>query len=185
MPFIPLSIEGAWVYEPQILSDSRGDFREAFKLSTLASEIGRSFEVKQSNLSRSHAGVLRGIHWADTPPGQAKYVSCMAGRIVDFVVDLRKESETFGSWDSVELTAENGKCVFISEGLGHAFLSLENDSLVSYLCSEEYNPSRENTINPLGVGLSIPFDRYFEGELVLSERDSAAPSFKACFLGLS
>jgi len=182
MPFIPLSIEGAWVHEPHILSDVRGDFRETFKLSEIESTLGRSFKTKQANLSRSHAGVLRGVHWATTPPGQAKYVTCVSGRVVDFVIDLRKGSPTFGSWDAVELCPELGKSVLIGEGLGHAFLSLEDDSLVSYLCSEEYNPANEHTINPLGAGLAIPFDQYFSGPLILSERDKCAPNFEAQFL---
>lgn len=177
MPFIPLSIEGAWVHEPQIIADLRGDFRESFKLSAIESALGRTFNVKQSNLSRSHAGVLRGIHWADTPPGQAKYVSCLAGRVIDFVVDIRKGSSTFGQWEAVELTPENGKSVLISEGLGHAFLALQNDSLVSYLCSEEYNPANEHTMNPLGEGLGIPFQDFYSGTLILSDRDRDSPDF--------
>jgi len=176
MPFITLSIEGAWVHEPQIIADLRGDFRESFKLSEIESALGRTFNVKQSNLSRSHAGVLRGIHWADTPPGQAKYVSCVAGRVIDFVVDTRKGSSTFGQWEGIELTPENGKSVLISEDLGHAFLALQDDSLVSYLCSEEYNPGNERTMNPLGEGLEIPFHDYFAGKLIMSQRDAEAIS---------
>jgi dTDP-4-dehydrorhamnose 3,5-epimerase len=182
MPFIPLSIEGAWVHEPQIIEDLRGDFRESFKRSEIESALGRTFNVKQSNLSRSHAGVLRGIHWADTPPGQAKYVSCVAGRIIDFVVDIRKGSSTFGQWEGIELTPENGKSVLISEGLGHAFLALQNDSLVSYLCSEEYEPLRERCLNPIGEGLSIPFRNFFLGELIISDKDATSPSFNEWFI---
>jgi dTDP-4-dehydrorhamnose 3,5-epimerase len=181
MPFTPLSIDGAWVHEPEILADRRGDFREKFKLSDIESALGRTFTVKQSNLSRSHAGVLRGIHWADTPPGQAKYVSCEAGRVIDFVVDIRTNSNTFGQWEAIELTPENGKSVLISEGLGHGFLSLDDNSLVSYLCSEEYNAASEHSINPLGEGLKIPFSDYFSGTLILSERDQSAASFKDQF----
>ena len=182
MPFQPMGIQGAYVFTPVRHQDSRGHFQESFKLSSLKTELGLDFEVKQVNQSSSAKGSIRGIHFADNPPGQAKYVSCLKGSIWDVVVDLRTESPTFGKWEGVELSAENGKAVLISEGLGHAFLSLEEDSVVSYLCSEEYNPLAEHQINPLDTDLSIDFSgfgaRSVITEFLISEQDKNAQGFE-------
>jgi dTDP-4-dehydrorhamnose 3,5-epimerase len=176
-----MSIHGAYVFEPVRFTDPRGHFQENFKLSTLADELGVSFNVKQVNQSVSAKGVIRGIHFADNPPGQAKYVSCPKGKVWDVVVDLRPKSPTFGTWEGVKLTETNGKSVFISEGLGHAFLSLEEDSVVSYLCSEEYNPTTERQIYPLDQDLNIEFTAAGEPfgleNFLLSDQDKFAPTF--------
>jgi dTDP-4-dehydrorhamnose 3,5-epimerase len=174
----PLKIQGSWVFEPRKFDDDRGSFHEVFKLSQISEVLGRAFEVKQVNHSISKAGVIRGIHWADVPPGQAKYVSCFRGSIWDVVVDIRVGSPTFGQWDAVDLSAENGKCVLIEEGLGHVFLALEDDSVVSYLCSEPFNPSAEHGINPLDQDVAIPFSsKLNSSSFEISPKDSEAPSF--------
>ena len=178
MSFTPLKIEGSWVFEPKKFDDERGSFHEVFKLSQISEALDRTFEVKQVNHSISKAGVIRGIHWADVPPGQAKYVSCFRGRIWDVVVDIRVGSPTFGQWDAAEISAENGKSVLIEEGLGHVFFSLEDNSVVSYLCSEPFNPGAEHGINPLDDDLSIPFaSKWDKTTFVISPKDSEAPSF--------
>ena len=175
MSFTPLKIQGSWVFEPRKFDDDRGSFHEVFKLSQISEVLGRAFEVKQVNHSVSKAGVIRGIHWADVPPGQAKYVSCFRGSIWDVVVDIRVGSPTFGQWDAAELSAENGKCVLIEEGLGHVFLALEDDSVVSYLCSEPFNPSAEHGINPLDQDVAIPFSsKLISASFEISPKDSAA-----------
>jgi dTDP-4-dehydrorhamnose 3,5-epimerase len=157
--------------------DERGSFHEVFKLGLISEVLGNAFEVKQVNHSVSKAGVIRGIHWADTPPGQAKYVSCFRGSIWDVVVDLRSGSPTFGLWDAAEISAENGKCVLIEEGLGHVFLALENNSVVSYLCSEQFNPSAEHGINPLDDDIAIPFfSKWSSSSFEISPKDNQAPS---------
>lgn len=175
MSFTPLKIQGSWVFEPRKFDDDRGSFHEVFKLSQISEVLGRAFEVKQVNHSISKAGVIRGIHWADVPPGQAKYVSCFRGSIWDVVVDIRVGSPTFGQWDAAELSAENGKCVLIEEGLGHVFLALEDDSVVSYLCSEPFNPSAEHGINPLDQDVAIPFSsKSINASFEISPKDSEA-----------
>lgn len=177
MSFTPLKIKGSWVFEPTKFDDDRGSFHEVFKLSQVSEVLGRAFEVKQVNHSISKAGVIRGIHWADVPPGQAKYVSCFRGSIWDVVVDIRVGSPTFGQWDAAELSAENGKCVLIEEGLGHVFLALEDDSVVSYLCSEPFNPSAEHGINPLDQDVAIPFSSKLTNiSFEISPKDSEAPT---------
>ena len=173
-----MKIEGSWVFEPKKFDDERGSFHEVFKLSQISEALGRSFEVKQANHSISKAGVIRGIHWADVPPGQAKYVSCFRGKIWDVVIDIRVGSPTFGQWDAAEISAENRKSVLIEEGLGHVFLSLEDNSVVSYLCSEPFNPGAEHGINPLDEDLAIPFaSKWDKTTFVISPKDLEAPSF--------
>jgi dTDP-4-dehydrorhamnose 3,5-epimerase len=182
MPFQPMGIHGAFVFTPVRHGDSRGHFQESFKLSSLDKELGLGFEVKQVNQSTSAKGVIRGIHFADTPPGQAKYVSCLKGAIWDVVVDLRTESPTFGKWEGVEVSADNGKAVLIAEGLGHGFLSLQEGSVVTYLCSEEYSPEIERQINPLDKELAIDFSgvgsKFGVEEFLLSDQDKKAEGFK-------
>jgi dTDP-4-dehydrorhamnose 3,5-epimerase len=178
MSFTPLKIRGSWLFTPKKFDDDRGSFHESFKLSTIAEVLNRGFEVKQANQSVSKAGVIRGIHWADVPPGQAKYISCPKGAIWDVVVDLRVGSETFGQWDAVELSAENNNSILLEEGLGHAFLSLADGTVVSYLCSEPFNPSAEHAINPLDETISISFDSHWDSKAFLvSPKDSEALSF--------
>jgi dTDP-4-dehydrorhamnose 3,5-epimerase len=148
----------------------------------MESATGYRFPVSQANLSRSAKGVVRGIHFADVPPGQAKLVTCLSGSIRDVVVDIRVGSPTFGTWEGVELTPDNGINVFIEAGLGHAFLSLEKGSMVSYLCSEEYDPANEKQIDPLDKDLAIGFSevsaRHGIEQLILSKKDQSAPGFE-------
>jgi dTDP-4-dehydrorhamnose 3,5-epimerase len=179
MSFTPLKIEGSWVFTPKKFPDERGSFHEVFKLPLLSETLGFGFDVKQVNQSVSKAGVIRGIHWADVPPGQAKYVFCPKGAIWDIVVDIRVGSPTFGSWDAAELTAENGRSVLIREGLGHVFLSLEDDTVVNYLCSEPFSPTTEHGINPLDTDLAIPFGSMISGaNFEVSPKDEEAPSLQ-------
>jgi len=179
MTFTPMKIQGAWIHSPNIFSDNRGSFHEILKLSDLHAELGRGFEVHQVNQSRSHKGVVRGIHWTLGAPGQAKYVSCTKGAIWDVVVDVRADSATFGQWDAEFISSENGKSVLISEGLGHAFLSLEDNSTATYLCSSEFNPVADRILNPMTLELGIPFLEIAQSHgiesLILSEKDRSAP----------
>jgi dTDP-4-dehydrorhamnose 3,5-epimerase len=179
MSFTPLKIEGSWVFTPKRFPDERGSFHEVFKLPLLSETLGFGFDVKQVNQSVSKAGVIRGIHWADVPPGQAKYVFCSKGAIWDIVVDIRVGSPTFGSWDAAELTAENGKSALIREGLGHVFLSLEDDTVVNYLCSEPFSSTAEHGINPLDTDLAIPYGSMISGaNFEVSPKDEEAPSLQ-------
>jgi dTDP-4-dehydrorhamnose 3,5-epimerase len=128
----------------------------------------------------SAAGVIRGTHFSQVPPGQAKYVTCLAGTVLDVVVDLRVGSPAFGSWESVLLDDVARRAVYIGEGLGHAFMSLSDGGTIAYLCSTPHVPDREHAIHPFDpqIGIAWPTaDR--DGrpvEPILSERDGAAPS---------
>jgi dTDP-4-dehydrorhamnose 3,5-epimerase len=175
MSVIPLSIDGALLIKTQPHADSRGQFSEVFRKSTFQAEVDIEFDVKQFNRSVSHAGVVRGIHWTSGTAGQKKYVTCTHGAIVDLVVDLRVGSDTFGKWHAEVLTPESGNAIFIDSGLGHAFLSLKDHTIVEYLCSEEYFVKHEMTVNPLDPTIGIPYKDYFSGSLLMSDKDSSAP----------
>lgn len=181
-PIQPLPIVGAWVVTPTIFGDDRGAFLESFRGDVLATHAGRSFDVVQTNVSVSAAGVLRGLHYADIPPSQAKYVTCVQGAVLDVVVDIRVGSPTFGRHAAVVLDDVDRKAVFVAEGLGHAFMSLEDGSVVTYLCSATYAPQREHGIDPLDPALGIDWpdtDRTGRPLAVrLSEKDAQAPSLR-------
>ena len=174
MDIRPLRIDGAFEVTPRQFPDDRGVFLESFRGDRLAEVVGHQIEVLQTNVSVSSRGTVRGIHFADVPVGQAKYVTAVTGSLVDYVVDLRVGSPTFGQWDSVLLDAVDRRAVYLAEGLGHAFCALEDGTTAHYLCSSVYNPGAEHGVNPLdpGVGLVLP-----DGlEPLLSPKDAAAPS---------
>ena len=180
MHYRPLSIAGAWEITPQTFADDRGTFLEWFKDNEFVDVVGHALDLRQANLSVSRAGVVRGIHFADVPPGQAKYVTCPSGAVLDVVVDVRAGSPTFGAWEAVLLDDLERRAVYVSEGLGHAFVALADASTVMYLCSTGYNPTGEHGIDPLDPALGIPWeelDPRLEGrELVLSDKDRGAPT---------
>lgn len=170
----PTTIKGSWVFTPLQHTDDRGVFLESFKESVFSDVVGHSFDLKQMNISVSQRGTVRGIHFADVPPGQAKYVQCFAGSILDVVVDIRVGSATFGEWAAVELDSTTRMGLYVAEGLGHAFCALTESATVGYLCSESYAPTREHGINPLDSDLGISWPNL--SDLVLSDKDAAAPS---------
>lgn len=177
MPIRELTIPGAWEITPRLHGDDRGTFFEWFTEGEFGEFAGHRFDLRQANCSVSSAGVLRGLHFAELPPSQAKYVTCLRGSVFDVVVDIRVGSPTFGRWDSVLLDDRDRRSVYISEGLAHGFLALQDDSTVMYLCSAGYSPGREHTIAATdpAIGIAWP-DTVFGPQLVLSERDRAAPT---------
>lgn len=177
-----LAVPGAWVLTPRLFHDDRGSFAETFKATEFEKATGRGFDLLQANTSVSAAGVLRGIHYTDAPPGQAKYVTCMRGAFLDVVVDLRADSPTYGDWDSVLLDDVDRRSVFVSEGLGHAILSLEDGSTVTYLCSLEYSPEFDHDVDAFDPELAIEWpatDRAGNPLTYLrSPKDAAAPRLR-------
>ncbi|MEU1720283.1 dTDP-4-dehydrorhamnose 3,5-epimerase [Actinomadura sp. ATCC 39365] len=171
-----LSIDGALLYTPRILSDPRGVFLESFRAADLREATGRSIELAQVNCSVSSRGVLRGIHFADVPPGQAKYVMCVSGEAMDVVVDVRVGSPTYGRWEAVRLDDVSRQGIFLTEGLGHGFMALSESATVVYLCSSPYDPAHEHGIHPLDPDLAIEWP--IDVEPVLSAKDAAAPTLK-------
>ena len=169
-----LDIAGAWEITPQLHADARGLFFEWLTDRRFTSFAGHRLDVRQVNCSVSAAGVLRGLHFAQLPPSQAKYVTCLSGSVFDVVVDIRVGSPTFGHWDSVLLDDRDHRSVYLSESLAHGFVALQDNSTVMYLCSAEYNPQREHTIAATDPALAIDWPT--EHKLVLSDRDAAAPT---------
>lgn len=172
----PLSIRGAWLFTPQIFRDDRGSFLEWFRGGELSGVLGYQPKIAQANCSVSRRHVIRGIHFADVPPGQAKYVTCVSGAITDIVVDIRVGSPGYGRWEAVRLDDIDRRAVFLAEGLGHAFVALTNDAAVMYLCSTSYAPGREHGIHPLDPALGIAWPG--DDEVVLSEKDASAPTLE-------
>ncbi|MEO8262689.1 MAG: dTDP-4-dehydrorhamnose 3,5-epimerase [Pseudolysinimonas sp.] len=171
----PLDVAGAFEISPVHWDDSRGTFLEWYRFDLLEQAAGRVLDLRQANLSVSKRGVLRGIHFADTPPGQAKYVTVPRGSIIDYVVDLRVGSPTFGTWESVRLDDVERHAVFLEEGLGHAFVALEENTVVNYLVSGVYDPQIEHGVSPFDADLALTFPEEM-GELIVSDKDRDAPS---------
>ena len=179
-----LSVPDAYEITPKQFGDDRGVFFEWYRFDRLSEVIGHSFDLRQANSSVSRRGVVRGIHFADVPRGQAKYVTVAHGAVLDFAIDIRVGSPTFGNWDSVLLDTVDHRAVYLAEGLGHCFVAITDEAVVSYLVSDVYSPASEHAINPLdpGIGLVFPPEA---GEPVLSPKDTEAPSLsEAAVAGL-
>ena len=151
-----LDISGAWEITPKLHGDSRGMFFEWLTERGFTEFAGHGLDVQQANCSVSAAGVLRGLHFAQLPPSQAKYVTCLSRRGVrrrrrhpGRLADVRAAGTLSCS------TTPSHKTVYLSEGLAHGFLALQDNSTVMYLCSAEYNPQREHTIGATDPALAI------------------------------
>ncbi|MGW7091066.1 dTDP-4-dehydrorhamnose 3,5-epimerase family protein [Streptomyces sp. NPDC054874] len=169
-----MTIEGAVEFTPAVFPDDRGDFLSSYQESDFRTAMGNPlFPVGQASFSRSRSGVMRGVHYTATPPGCEKYVTCPRGSALDVVVDLRVGSPTFGTWDSVVLDQETHRAVYLPQGVGHLFLALEDDTVMSYLLSREYVPENERAISPFDPRLALPVPG--PSEVVISQRDREAP----------
>ena len=169
-----LSIPDAYEITPVQHADDRGLFFEFYRFDRLEEAVGHSLDLKQGNTSVSRRGSVRGIHFADIPPSQAKFVMAPRGAVLDFVIDIRVGSPTFGAWDSVLLDDTDRRAIYVAEGLGHCFVALTDDATVSYLVTDVYNPGREHGINPLDGDIALEFPVPAE-ELLLSPKDTDAP----------
>ncbi len=170
-----LSIPDAYEITPILRGDDRGVFLEWYRHDLLEQAVGHSMVLRQGNTSVSKRGVVRGIHFAELPPGQAKYVTCARGAVLDFAIDVRVGSPTFGQWDTVLLDDVDRKAIYLGEGLGHAFVALTDDATVSYLVTDTYDPTREHAVNPLDEQIALLFPPE-AGEPLLSPKDLEAPS---------
>jgi dTDP-4-dehydrorhamnose 3,5-epimerase len=170
-----LKIPDSYEITPKQFGDDRGVFLEWYRFDKLADVVGHPIDLRQANTSVSKRGVVRGIHFADVPLGQAKYVTATHGAVLDFVVDIRVGSPTYGEWDTVLLDDAERRAIYLAEGLGHAFVALTDDATVSYLVTDTFHAEREHGINPLDaeIGLVFPAEA---GEPLLSPKDTEAPS---------
>lgn len=169
-----LSVPDAYEITPKQFADDRGVFLEWYRFDRLEEAVGHPLDLKQANTSVSRRGSVRGIHFADIPPSQAKYVTATRGAVLDYVIDIRVGSPTFGTWDSVLLDDTDRRAIYVAEGLGHCFVALTDDATVSYLVTDTYNPTREHGINPLDPEIDLRFPDE-AGELILSPKDTDAP----------
>ena len=169
------------VLEPTIFSDDRGHFFESFNQSTFNNLTGLDLDFVQDNISQSHKGVLRGIHYQIAPKAQGKLVQVLHGAVFDVAVDLRRSSETFAQWVGYELSAENRKKLWIPAGFGHGFYSLSNETKVHYKTTAYYSPEHERSITWSDETLSIDWNNGII-EPQLSEKDlDAQPLNRADF----
>ena len=170
MRALPTSLDGVLLLEPAVHGDDRGFFVETFRANVWG-ELGIDVEFVQDNHSRSRRGTLRGMHF-QTDPGQAKLVRCARGQILDVVVDLRRDSDTFGGWDGHELDDASLRQLWVPVGFAHGFCVLSDEADVVYKCSSYYNPATEAGIayDDPEVGIVWP-----DMELTVSERDRTAP----------
>jgi dTDP-4-dehydrorhamnose 3,5-epimerase len=177
-----LAIMEALEFSPQIYPDHRGSFREWFNLEKIDRDLPFLFPVAQGNISHSKLGVIRGLHFSNSPKGQRKLVTCTFGRVLDVLVDLRLGSPTYLVKEYVSLDPMQGKSVYIPAGVGHGFVSQAEESIVCYMLSSEYDPETEQTIYPFDVELDIDWNTK---NPILSDRDTSAHSLaQARALGL-
>lgn len=169
-----LGIAGAWALEPKVFPDERGSFHEWYRGEEFREATGYDLSLAQANCSVSRRGVLRGVHFSEVPPGQAKYITCVRGAMLDVVVDLRVGSPTFGQWEAVRLDDDSRHALFLAEGLGHAFMALTDEATVVYLSSTGYAPEREHDVHPLDPDLGIAWPEGIPP--LLSPKDAQAPS---------
>lgn len=176
MKVIDTSIEGAYIIEPRIFSDSRGYFFESYSQKEFDEKIG-PIRFVQDNESYSSYGVLRGLHFQKPPFVQSKLVRVISGRVLDVAVDIRKGSPTYGQHVAVELSGENHRQFFIPRGFAHGFVVLSETALFQYKCDNFYAPQSEGAIawdDPeLAIDWRIPADR-----ILLSEKDRSHPLLK-------
>jgi dTDP-4-dehydrorhamnose 3,5-epimerase len=163
------------IFEIDVHRDDRGEFYEWYKFTKVNSTASSMKNMVQGNFSSSKKGVVRGIHFSISPVGQEKLVTCLSGAIYDVVVDLRHASPTFGEWHPIRIEAHSNKSIFIPNGFGHAFQSLEEETKVTYLLSSEYEPNLEFGISPIDDELNISWELPVG---VMSTKDKSAPSLK-------
>ncbi len=174
MQFRKLAVPGVVEFTPKIFPDPRGEFVARFQESAFIKATGHRLHLAQSNHSISRRGVIRGVHFSDVPPGQAKYVHCSRGALLDVAIDVRVGSPTFGRWASVLLDTKTYRAVYLPEGMGHAFIALADDTVMTYLCSTGYDPAAEHTLDPLDPALQLPWPPH--QEIILSPKDHKAPT---------
>lgn len=170
----PLGIEGAWVVEPEVHGDRRGEFHEWFQSERFRRAAGYTLPLAQANIAVNRRGALRGVHFTRLPPGQAKYSACVQGAGIEVIVDIRTGSPTFGQWEAVPVDEHNRTAVYVSAGLGRAFFALTDRTTLIYLCSTGYAPRLDHAVHPLDRDLGIAWPEGIEP--VLSAQDADAPT---------
>lgn len=169
MKFTELEIKGVWLIEPKVFTDQRGYFMESFKKDLFEQHIGKVNFI-QDNESKSSKGVLRGLHFQKGEYSQAKLVRALKGRVLDVVVDIRKDSPTFGKHVAVELTEDNKRQLYMPRNMAHGFVVLSDETIFSYKVDNAYSPQHEATLAYNDPQVNIDWILN-EEELILSEKD--------------
>ena len=172
-------IEGMYVIEPKVFGDDRGYFFEAYNYADFAAE-GLNWQFIQDNQSKSHKGVLRGLHFQKQYP-QGKLVRVLQGEVYDVGVDLRADSKTFGQWYGVTLSAANKKQFFLPAGMAHGFLVLSDEAEFLYKCTEAYHPDDEGGLMWNDAALNIDWPIAPDMELIISQKDQKHPGLEQVF----
>ena len=177
MDVTPTPIDGLICFKPKRFQDYRGFFTEVFRQSAFENAVGSQFEFVQENTSLTlKAGTIRGLHTQIPPHAQGKLIRCVSGKVFDVAVDIRHGSDTFGRWVGIELSAENGKQLWIPPGFLHGFCTMEPNSEVTYKCTAYYSPAHDRAVawNDDQIGIDWPVKNP-----ILSEKDLAAPKLNA------
>ena len=175
MNVIPTKISGLLILEPKVFQDERGFFMESFNQASFNEAVGEEVVFVQDNHSKSSKGVLRGMHYQLEPAAQGKLVRCTSGAVFDVAVDIRPQSDTYGEWEGVILSAQNNKQFWIPEGFAHGFLVLTDSAEFMYKTTDYYSPSLERGFawNDRNVGIEWPKVE----NIILSEKDKKQPLF--------
>jgi dTDP-4-dehydrorhamnose 3,5-epimerase len=170
-------LQGCFIIEPKVFEDQRGYFFETFNQNRFNELIGDEVNFVQDNESASTKGVLRGLHYQTGTHAQAKLVRVIEGVVLDVVVDLRKDSKTYGEQFSIELSASNKKQLFVPRGFAHGFIVLSDTAIFSYKCDNYYNKASEGGIiyndKHLNIDWQLP-----ESQFIISEKDLELPTFE-------
>ena len=174
MEIIPTAIPDVCIVKPKVFADDRGYFFESYSHQHFLA-AGLDLNFVQDNESRSSKGVLRGLHFQNNPSAQGKLVRVMRGAVLDVAVDIRKNSPTYGKYVSIVLTGENKYMYWIPAGFAHGFLTLEDDTVFFYKCTNTYNKESEGSIRWNDPDLNIDWGIV---DPILSEKDKISPLFK-------
>ncbi len=174
MKLIDTNLKGLYVVEPRIFADSRGYFFESYNFKQCI-EKGIDIRFVQDNQSKSSYGVIRGLHYQSPPYAQTKLVRVLQGDIYDVVVDIRKNSPTFGKWFGIELTSENNLQLLVPKGFAHGFSVISETAVVFYKCDDFYNTQSERGIRYNDTTLNIDW-KVKKGSELISAKDAILPS---------
>ncbi len=173
-------LKGCFIIEPSVFHDERGLFFESFQKEQLERVIGHEVDFVQDNQSISKQGVLRGLHFQEGAHAQAKLVQVIKGEVLDVIVDLRKDSLTFGQHMTIELSDTNKKLVFIPKGMAHGFVVRSKEAIFAYKCDAYYHQPAERGLiyndSTLGIDWGYPSE-----DVILSAKDAALPTFKELY----
>ena len=175
MNLIKTKLDGLVVLKPTVFKDNRGYFMESYNQQNINKLLG-NVNFVQDNESESSRGVLRGLHFQKPPYTQAKLVRCLKGSVLDVVLDLRKDSKTYGIFETISLTEENKKQLFIPKGFAHGFIVLSKSAIFSYKVDNYYNPDSESGVLWSDLDLNIDW-KTNKNEIIVSEKDKNLPTF--------